>query len=62
MGTSRGLGGLDGDDNAYDLRHRNGSADQVVIGGGGPSGPAYLQEPGSGYYQTEDGSGVYLLE
>ena len=30
--------------------------------GGGPSGPAYLQESGSGYYQTEDGSGVYLQE
>lgn len=28
----------------------------------GPSADAYLQESGSDYYQTEDGSGVYLLE
>ena len=56
------LGAADGGDSVYELRHRNGSADQVVIGGGGPSGPAYLQESGSGYYETEDGSGVYLLE
>jgi len=35
------------------------------FGGGGaaPGSPdAYLQESGAGHYQTEDGSGIYLLE